>query len=119
MKNVPALTFIKYQINYLWSRDGVSPSNDTSISHLHSQIRFLRLMENVFNSESVQLGLEAIEQTAEDKKLAVNNLQSCTYDGLPSTLTLAVRLSIVMRVINTFIFVYHESHSKVSRTLIL
>ena len=50
---------------YLCSNDGVSPSNDASMSHLHNQIRFLRLMENVFTSESVQLGFEAIAQTAE------------------------------------------------------
>ena len=36
------------------------------MSHLQSQIRFLRLMENMFKSESVQVGLEAIEQAAVD-----------------------------------------------------
>ena len=45
-------------------RGGESPPKGASTLCLHSQIRFLRLIEKEFKSVGVQLAFEVIERTA-------------------------------------------------------
>ena len=55
---------------------GEYSSNGELTSNLHSHIRFLRLIENAFNSEREQFEFEATEETAVDKEnIIITGLQ--------------------------------------------